>query len=138
MENEKIKVLVVEPHKYPYPKEIDSGLASLQHEVGGDIEAVYPFEDADVALICAEEGKLLGYELNRALYDEGEIYDILAGTFLIADCSGENFAGLSDEQMEKFEKAFHTPQSFVKLNGKIFAVPEKPKPDRSSPSREER
>ena len=138
MENEKIKVLVVEPHKYPYSKEIDSGLASLQHEVGGDIEAVYPFEDADVALICAEEGKLPGYELNRALYDEGEIYDILAGTFLIADCSGENFAGLSDEQMEKFEKAFHTPQSFARVNGEIIAIPEKPKLERSSPSREER
>lgn len=137
MENEKIKVLVVEPHKYPYPKEIDSGLASLQHEVGGDIQAVYPFED-EVAIICADEGKILGYDLNRALYDKGEIYDILAGTFLVTDCSGENFAGLSDEMLAKYEKAFHTPQSFVKLNGKIFAVPEKPKPDRSSPSREER
>ena len=43
-------VLVVEPKKKPYVKTISSGLESLQHEVGGDIEAIYPFEDP-VALI---------------------------------------------------------------------------------------
>ena len=36
-----ITVLVVEPDKKPYVKEIPSSLESLQHEVGGDIEAVY-------------------------------------------------------------------------------------------------
>ena len=35
-----MNVLVVEPYKEPYEKEIDPGLESLQHEVGGDIEAV--------------------------------------------------------------------------------------------------
>lgn len=44
-------VLVVEPGRMPYVKEIDSGLKSLQSEVGGWIEAVYPFEE-EVALIC--------------------------------------------------------------------------------------
>ena len=33
-----MNVLVVEPMKPPYEKEIDAGLKSLQHEVGGDIE----------------------------------------------------------------------------------------------------
>ena len=47
---EKIKVLVVEPQKAPYMKEIDSSLESLQKEVGGYIEATYPWEDP-VALI---------------------------------------------------------------------------------------
>ena len=42
-----------------YVKEIDSGLESLQHEVGGCIEAIYPYEDP-VALVCNEEGKLEG------------------------------------------------------------------------------
>ena len=40
MDNEKISVLVVEPEKKPYAKEISSGLSSLQHEVGGYIQAV--------------------------------------------------------------------------------------------------
>ena len=41
----------------------------LQAAVGGDIQAVYPYEDP-VALICNEEGKLLGLPLNRALFDD--------------------------------------------------------------------
>ena len=72
-----IAVLVVEPGKEPYVKEIDSGLESLQHEVGGCIEAIYPYEDP-VALVCNEEGKLEGLPLNRALRDEdGDIYSFL-------------------------------------------------------------
>lgn len=46
-------VLVVEPDKKPYVKEIPSGLESLQHEVGGSIQAVYPFAEP-VAVICNE------------------------------------------------------------------------------------
>ena len=72
-----IAVLIVEPGKEPYVKEIDSGLESLQHEVGGYIEAIYPYEDP-VALVCNEEGKLEGLPLNRALRDEdGDIYSFL-------------------------------------------------------------
>ena len=70
-----ITVLVVEPDKKPYVKEIPSSLESLQHEVGGDIEAVYPFEEP-VAIVCNGEGKMNGLPLNRALRDDnGEIYD---------------------------------------------------------------
>ena len=49
----KISVLIIEPMKKPYAQEIDSGLASLQKAVGGDIEAVYPYDDP-VALVCNE------------------------------------------------------------------------------------
>ena len=72
-----IAVLIVEPGKEPYVKEIDSNLKSLQHEVGGYIEAIYPYEDP-VALVCNEEGKLEGLPLNRALRDEdSDIYSFL-------------------------------------------------------------
>ena len=54
MDNEMISVLVVEPEKKPYVKEISSGLSSLQKEVGGYIQAVYPYEEP-VAIICDEE-----------------------------------------------------------------------------------
>ena len=50
MDNEKITVLVVEPEKKPYVKDIDPGLRSLQKEVGGFIEAVYPFEGGTQSL----------------------------------------------------------------------------------------
>lgn len=37
--------LVVEPGKRTYIKEIPMGLKSLQREVGGNIEAIYPFPE---------------------------------------------------------------------------------------------
>ena len=50
-------ILVVEPMKPPTVQEIDSSLESMQKIVGGDIEAVYPFDDP-VAIVCNEEGKM--------------------------------------------------------------------------------
>lgn len=116
-----MNVLVVEPMKTPYIKDIDSGLSSLQHEVGGYIEATYPYEDL-VGLICNEEGKLEGLPLNRAIYNEnGEMADIIAGTFLIVGLSEDNFAGLSDEMADKYAKLYESPEIFYSANGQIHA-----------------
>ena len=49
-----MKVLIVEPSKEPYVKEINSSLESMQSVVGGLIQAIYPF-DHPVALICNKE-----------------------------------------------------------------------------------
>jgi hypothetical protein len=118
-----MQVLIVEPMKSPYVKEIDEGLESLQHEVGGYIEAVYPFED-EVAIICNEEGKLDGLDLNRALRgDDGEIYDIIAGTFLIVGLTEENFGSLTPEQITKFSEMYRTPEMFLMRGGEITAIP---------------
>ncbi len=100
-----IPLLVVEPLKAPYEKEIDPGLESLQHEVGGWIEAMGLDEDA--CIICNEEGKLNGLELNRSIKDDrGRISDIIAGTFLVVGSGEENFDSLTPKQMEKYKKRF--------------------------------
>lgn len=123
MDNEKITVLVVEPEKNPYAKEISSGLSSLQHEVGGYIQAVYPYEEP-VAIICDEEAKLKGSELNRVLRDEdGQIYDVVAGTFLIVGLGEEDFTSLTPEHMKQFKEKFNTPEMFMRLNGKLVVLP---------------
>ena len=123
MEKKTLSVLVVEPQKKPYAKEIGGDLKSLQHEVGGYIQAVYPFREP-VALICNEEGKLLGKALNRALRNEsGQIYDVVAGTFLIAGLGEEDFISLTPEQMEHFMQYFQTPEQFRMTNGKILVSP---------------
>ena len=115
-------VLVVEPGRAPYVKEIDSGLKSLQSEVGGWIEAVYPFEE-EVALICNEEGKLCGLPLNRALVNEdGEIYDIIAGTFLVAGLGAEDFCSLSNEYIKKFSDRFKAPEKFAEIDGELVVI----------------
>ena len=123
MDNEKISVLVVEPEKKPYAKEISSGLSSLQHEVGGYIQAVYPYEEP-VAIICDEEAKLKGSELNRVLRDEdGQIYDVVAGTFLIVGLGESEFTSLTPEHMKQFKEKFETPEMFMRINGKLVVLP---------------
>lgn len=122
-EKDKIRVLVVEPEKKPYVKEIDPGLESLQREVGGYIEVTYPFEEL-VGLVCDEEGKLKGSTLNRALRDsQGKIYDILAGTFLVVGLGEEDFTSLTDENVQQFSEFFGTPELFVQINGKLMVIP---------------
>lgn len=76
-------VLLIEPGKQPRKAEIDGSLKGMQQMVGGYIQVIFPFDDP-VALVCNEEGKLLGLPMNRALRDnEGDIYDIVAGTFFL-------------------------------------------------------
>ena len=120
---ETITVLVVEPGNRPYTKKIEPGLKSLQREVGGHIEAVYPFPEP-VAIVCRETGKLDGCPLNRALRDEdGAIYDIIAGTFLVVGLTEEDFCSLSPELMQAFSQRFQNPETFAMVNGELLALP---------------
>lgn len=114
-----MNVLVIEPMKKPYMKNIDSGLHSLQREVDGYIEAIYPYEDL-VGLVCNEEGKMEGLPLNRAIYTKsGEMVDIIAGTFLIVGLREDNFSELSDKLADKYAKLFESPELFYSMNGRI-------------------
>lgn len=118
-----LRVLLVEPDEHPKVVEIGTELEDLQKAVGGDIEVVYPFADP-VGLIVNEEGKINGLPLNRALRDEdNEIYDIIAGPFLVAGLSEDSFASLPEEQISKFEALFHQPEFFVRMGHSIMALP---------------
>ena len=98
-----MNVLLVEPGKKPREAEIGSELEALQAVVGGNIEAVYPWNEP-AALVCNEEGKLTGLPLNRVLRDEnGRIADIVAGTFFICGLGDEDFQSLPPELMKKFD-----------------------------------
>ena len=75
-------------------------------------------------LVCNEEGKLEGLPLNRALRDEdGDIYDVVAGTFMVVGLTDDSFGSLTVEQMQKFSDHFKVPEQFVKLGDKIVAIP---------------
>ena len=110
-----MKVLVVRPMELPAVQEIDHTLSAMQELVGGTIQAVYPFDDP-VALVCNDEGKLLGLPWNRALTDDhGVPYDIVCGTFFVVGIGDEAFTSLTERQIEKYRKKY--------ANEMVFSVP---------------
>lgn len=115
-----MKILVVEEGRLPEIREIDGSLESMQRIVGGLIQAVYPFEEP-VALVCNEEGKLLGLPMNRQLKETG---DIIHSTFFLCAAlpEGESFASLSDGQIARYTKRFRFPEIFFLLNDDVVFV----------------
>ena len=122
-----LEVLLVKPSQYAEMTTIDAGLSSMQELVGGYIEAISPFNEP-VVLVCNEEGKINGSELNRAIKDEsGNVLEIIAGTFFVCGAGDENFTSLPPEHREKFEKMFKKPEAFLKMGKGIMAIPVEPK-----------
>lgn len=81
MSDNHLTILVVEPGKPPYPRQIPDTLQAMQEIVGGDIDATYPYEDP-VALIFNSSGKFAGLQPNRLLrLENGDPYDVVCGTF---------------------------------------------------------
>ena len=104
-----MKVLVVEPQKPCRVQEINS-LADMQQLVGGDIEAVYPFQEL-VAVVCNADGKALGLPMNRPLLDKDHLpYDIICGTFFLAGLGQEDFVSLTDEQIQRYKSLYDNMQ----------------------------
>ena len=110
-----MKILLLNPNDPPVPTDIEGTLKSMQAIVGGYIQAVYPFEEP-VALICNEEGKLLGLELNRLLRhpETNAVYDVIAGTCFLCSAppDSENFESLSPEQITRYTNHFKCPEFF--------------------------
>lgn len=127
-----ISVVLCEPGKLAKTATIEASLESYQKIVGGYIEAYYPFEEP-ICIVCNEEGKITGLPLNRAVYaepDRGEMLDIIAGTFFVCDCSGEDFGSLSPEQLRRYTEQFKYPERFFRMDNEIRAVLFLPEKDR--------
>lgn len=122
-----ITVVLLEPGKVARKAEIDASLKGMQRVVGGSIEEFCPFEE-EIGFICNEDGKIEGLPLNRAIREESdkEILDIIAGTCFICDCSGESFASLSAEQVNRYMAKYRYPERFIRVNDEIKAIPFKP------------
>ena len=133
-------VLVVEPGYAPYEKSIN-GLDEMQTTVGGLIEAIYPYEEDKVAIVCNEEGVLLGLDFNRSV-PRG--YGGVFGTFFVCGLGEEDFCSLTTEQMEKFKKTFHRAEILLGVQGNdpitLKVEPKRKTPDapQKPPKRPER
>ena len=61
-------------------------------------------------------------------YDEdGRLYDVVAGQFLVVGLTEDNFGSLTDEQIKKYSKMFRYPERFFKVNDEIKGIPFNPK-----------
>lgn len=65
-----IRVLIAEPGKKVYAKEIRNDWREMQMIVGGLIQAVYPSRKDAIAVVCNDEGKLMGLAPNCLLSDD--------------------------------------------------------------------
>ena len=123
-EKKMLDVLLVKPNEHPRNVSIGAELEDLQQAVGGSIGASYPFADDPVAIVYNDDGKLMGLPLNRALRDEdGQMYDAVAGTFLVVGLGEEDFVSLSPELAQKYEEEFHQPEAFLPLGRRLMVIP---------------
>ena len=108
MKENTMKIVVVEPNKPAYIKEIDGGLKSMQSIVGGLLEPIYFLRDPHVVMVGNENAKLIGLPGNRRFLE-----GIVAGTFFICGDNGEDFCSLSDEQCNEYAELFKVPHKIT-------------------------
>lgn len=124
-----IRVIHVSPGKRASIVEIEDSLKAMQNLVGGMIEEYMPYED-DVAIICNEEGKMMGLPVNRGITDEnGQLQDIIAGDFFIcyAPIESEKFLSMPPNLEKKYKEKFEYPEQFFRTEDGIKAVKFDPK-----------
>lgn len=114
-----MKILVVEPGKHPYEKEIEGTLKEMQKIVGGRIQALYPFRD-EAGVVCNDDGISLRMPFNRKIDEECYIF----GTFFLCGLGLEDFTSLPENLMEKYRKRFYSPQ-FYTASGVYNLPPER-------------
>lgn len=120
-----MKILVVEPEKAPYEKEISEDLHEMQEVVGGLIEPIYFEPKNDTLVFCNEEFLLNGSEPNRMVGDV-----LVHGTFFVVgnretEYGEEESCSLTDEQISRYSEEFaesiqEMEQDFQQDDGMIF------------------
>jgi hypothetical protein len=107
MKKPKVKALAIKVGEFPDYVLLDNQLETFQKFVGGYIE-VLPWGEA--LIVCNEEGKLQNLPMNRPLFYNGEIVDVICGDFLIVSGDDEgDFDDLPEELVEKFAEEFFFP-----------------------------
>ena len=75
--------------------------------------------------VCNEEGKLEQLPFNRGLRDEsGNLYDYIAGNFMIVGLGEEDFTSLPPEYIEKYSQLFAQPEILNITNGRFEVLPD--------------
>ena len=94
-----MKAFLLEPEQPGREIEIENTLAALQKAVGGYIETLSV--GGGLVAVVNEEGKLNGLPFNRGLYHGGmDPVDYLYGNILFVGTNGEDFRGLTDDELD--------------------------------------
>lgn len=115
MSENEIRVLYVQPGKYPEERIIPNTLKASQELVGGNIECCCPWRDS-VCIVCNDSGKIDKLPPNR-LYGHT---DFLAGSFFVCGSRRGDFVSLTT--MEYDYEDGHTWASYWPEVLAVFAV----------------
>ena len=101
-----MRILVFEPLKEPYVKDIEDDIQAMQEVVGGSIEPIYFEQTNDALCWCNDEFLLNGSKPNRIVGNT-----LVHGTFYISgNCLNEygewDSCSLADKQIEKYKQQF--------------------------------
>ena len=116
MKKREITVLMVEPRKAPVVTSLTNNLDSLQKAVsiGADYQGLIEIIgiEENVALLCNEEGKLIGLEGNRRI---GR--DIITGVFYVVGVNDEgDLASLPQEKIQQYTERFREPEYYTQAD----------------------
>ncbi len=115
-----MRVLMIEPQKNPYPKEIGGDIGAIMQAVGGVFDTVYFDPDDHAIIFCNDCAARL--PPNRIVGDQ-----ILYGTFLIAGqtmtADGAAACSLTEAQIMQFTEMFAVSGVTAQIRG-IFGLSE--------------
>lgn len=119
--SEQMNIIIVEPGKQPRKTTIDDTLEDMRQIVGGTIQAIYPWDDRHVGLVCNDDGIALGLPFNR--FVEERDYGPIMGTFFLCGLSDEDFQSLEEDDAEFLMERFKPTEHLVRtLAGKLVIV----------------
>lgn len=104
-----MRILVFEPLKEPYVKDIEDDIHAMQEVVGGSIEPIYFEPKQDAICWCNDEFLLNGSKPNRIVGNT-----LVHGTFYISGNYRNEYGewdscSLNDDQIKKYSEMFETP-----------------------------
>ena len=105
MKTEKIKVVIVPPHREPYKRTIGLKTETLRRIVRGGIETTCDDGLEDMLIVCNNENKMSGLEFNRIIKQDA-FEDYIFSTFFVCGMGKEDYCSLTDEQAERAIKRF--------------------------------
>ena len=110
MSENEIRVLYVQPGKYPEERTIPNTYEARQKLVGEDLTVCHPWRD-NSCIISNDAAQDLDLPPNRLYGYDG----CIAGSFIVCGDSDDGLISLTDEQMAYYEKLYHHPIAFLPM-----------------------